>query len=489
MTRCVVVAGLILSLGAVAPAVAADRQSSSPDCATASECRAQTEQAIEQGDGERAHDLAWRAVQRGPRNDTGLMFLLARAQGASGRPDDALVMLRRLAEMGVANDTSGPEFRRTRDLPGWPAVADLIANLTSAPAERVIPSRIEDTEVPPKPVAPVALVAPIAPRKPSTPSKPAALAKPVAPVKPVEPKPVEPEPVEPIEPVEPVEPAIAGSFSSAAFVPGGFSCDAVSKRFVIGDRLGRKLRIVAEGAANSVDLTGSASGGFSDVAAIDIDTKRGDLWVASAESSGATASLHKLQLVSGRVLSRYDVPAALLPVKPVDLTVTATGAVLMLDAARPRVLVLSPGATAIELLATLDVTEPVSLAAGSRDAFAYVAHRDGIARINLRTRTVAPLSAPARMALAGIGRIRRHDGKRGDELIGVRTERDGARRVVRLTLDSAGQAVTGLKVVGMPLPSDGPPSMTAICGDTMAFLVGGTVTGAEWTFLRIHLAP
>ena len=39
---------------------------------------------------ERFHDLSWRAVQLGPRNDPALMSMLARAQALSGRPHDAL---------------------------------------------------------------------------------------------------------------------------------------------------------------------------------------------------------------------------------------------------------------------------------------------------------------------------------------------------------------------------------------------------------------
>ena len=62
-------------------------------CSGVAECRAQTEAAIAQGDFERAHDLAWRTVQQGPRNDRSLMFLLARTQALSNRPDDALVMI------------------------------------------------------------------------------------------------------------------------------------------------------------------------------------------------------------------------------------------------------------------------------------------------------------------------------------------------------------------------------------------------------------
>ena len=64
------------------------------------------------------------------------MYLLARAQALSGRPHDALIMLQRLAEMGVASDAAtNDDFVRTRQLPGWP---DLLARIEglSHPASR-----------------------------------------------------------------------------------------------------------------------------------------------------------------------------------------------------------------------------------------------------------------------------------------------------------------------------------------------------------------
>ena len=69
-------------------------------CATTADCSTQAEAAAAAGDYEAFHDLAWRAVQKGKPNDPRLMYLLARAQSLSGRPDDALVMLGRLADAG-----------------------------------------------------------------------------------------------------------------------------------------------------------------------------------------------------------------------------------------------------------------------------------------------------------------------------------------------------------------------------------------------------
>lgn len=477
---------LLLSWVAGLPDPGAAAQSPQ-ECASAGDCRAQTETAIAQGDYEKAHDLAWRTIQRGPRNDPGLMYLLAQAQALSGRPDDALVMLRRLAEMGVAADTSTEEFRRTRDLPGWPAIDQLLArgakgDAVTTPA--VVPVPFKPLK-PAKPLGFARTVKPTSPPKPATGTAPAEPAEPVEPVKPA--KPAEPEPA---GPVAAVVVDSAGHFSSREFAPGGLACDAVSRRFVFGDRPGRKLRVVAEGAGRSVDLTRAASAGFLDIMALDIDAARGELWVASAEAGGGSAVLHKLQLVSGRALARYEVPPRLAPIIPIDVTVTASGTVLVLDSAGSRLLALRPGAAALDVVSDLPDMVSTSLTAGGRDGFAYVAHRDGISRVDLRTQAVSRVGAPARTSLAGIERLRRH----GSELVGIQARSDGSRRLIRLALNAAGLAVTRLRVVGAPMPSGGAPTLAAVCGDTLAYLVGETAAGVdgptiEWTLLRVRLAP
>src|SRR5437899_12910429 len=100
-------------------------------CTEWRDCRQMALAAAARGDYETFHDLAWRAVQTGPPRDPALLFLLARAQALSGRPHDALIMLQRLAEMGVPSDiTANDEFVQTRQLPGWPDVSALIERLT-----------------------------------------------------------------------------------------------------------------------------------------------------------------------------------------------------------------------------------------------------------------------------------------------------------------------------------------------------------------------
>src|SRR5437868_713368 len=90
------------------------------ECRAWQDCREQALAAATTQDYESFHDLAWRTVQLGPKNDPALMYLLARAQSLSGRPADALVMLQRLAQMGTKTDAAtDDDFRRVRALPGW----------------------------------------------------------------------------------------------------------------------------------------------------------------------------------------------------------------------------------------------------------------------------------------------------------------------------------------------------------------------------------
>ena len=136
-------------------------------CTEWHDCRRLALAAADRGDYEAFHDLAWRAIQTGPPKDPALMFLLARAQALSGRPHDALIMLQRLADMGVASDVAASdEFVRTRQLPGWPEVSASIDRLTHPDS----PSPVSSPAVAPRPTATAPSPAP--PTVPSSGSPP-----------------------------------------------------------------------------------------------------------------------------------------------------------------------------------------------------------------------------------------------------------------------------------------------------------------------------
>ena len=110
-------------------------QAPAAPCVDVADCRARAQAAATAGDFEAFHDLAWRAIQRGKPNDPELMTLLARAQSLSGRLGDALVMLGRLTDLGVATDAlTSDDFKTVRLIAGWPALEARLAG-KPAPAE------------------------------------------------------------------------------------------------------------------------------------------------------------------------------------------------------------------------------------------------------------------------------------------------------------------------------------------------------------------
>src|SRR5262249_48249668 len=102
------------------PGRASDRAEQAPDCRDWQTCRQLALEAADRKEYDVFHDLAWKTVQLGPKNDPALMTMLARAQSLSGRPLDSLVMLQRLLAMGVVTDAAtNDDFERVRALPGW----------------------------------------------------------------------------------------------------------------------------------------------------------------------------------------------------------------------------------------------------------------------------------------------------------------------------------------------------------------------------------
>jgi hypothetical protein len=329
------------------------------------------------------------------------------------------------------------EFARTRELPGWPDVAARIARVARPGAPATAPAAV--------PAGPT-----------TTPARAAA-----------------PTPT----------PAEAVRFSTGGFALGGLAYDAVSERFLFGDRRGRKLIVVAKGSDHANDFVRADSAGFHDVAAIEIDAKRGDLWVASTDAGGAGV-LHKLQLVSGRPLKSFPVAGEFEPVTLVDLAVTSGGAVLLLDATGGQLLALRPGATSLDRVVKLDVEAPASVAA-SDEGMVYVAHRDGLSRIDLRAHTATRVTAAKTIGLAHLERIR----WTRRALIAVRTEDDGTRHLVRLDLNGSGRAVTKATILGDAVPTTGRTFMT-VAGDDLVYLTdgGGSANGsAEFVAYRVHL--
>jgi hypothetical protein len=245
----------------------------------------------------------------------------------------------------------------------------------------------------------------------------------------------------------------------------GIAYDRVSQRFLFGDRLGRKLRVVGDRSDHSVDLARAESGGFHDIAALAIDARRGDLWVASAGGGDADGLLHKLQLISGRALKSFPVAADGGPVKLADVAVAPDGTVLVLDSGPPRLLALRPGHDAVELIARLKAPGASSVAASNDEDVAYVAHENQIARVTLRTGAAASLAMRDKTLLGRLECIRYHR----RSILAVERN-DEFRRIVKLELNERGTAVAKATPLAEKLPAAGRMS-AAVAGDELVYVI------------------
>lgn len=430
-------------------------QSAPMDCTQPVECRDRALDARDRGDYERFHDLAWRAVQTGRANDPALMYLLARAQSLSGRRRDAFIMLRRLADMGVPTDAATDEdFRRTRELPGWAAIESTFATLRAGGAPSA--ATLAPAPAPESPRAATATppAAPPAVPPARAPEAAAAAAPPAAPA-----------PV--VLALEPRESESVARFATDRFDPAGLAYDEVSRRFLFGDMRGRRLFVLGEGSTRTSDLVRADSAGFFDVTALEIDPKRGDLWVTTSEADGSASGIHRLQLISGRAIAKFDAPSDS-GSRFTDLAIAPTGTVLVLDSAGRRVLRLRQGAKTIEPAMSFPADGPVSLAVTDGDRYAYLAHASGIVRLDLQARTSAAVTAPSGLLLTGIERLRWHR----NSLVGVQTMTDGSRALVLFQLNRAGTAISEATLLddAIATPSSGPLSLT-VSGDDLYYAV------------------
>jgi hypothetical protein len=392
-------------------ALAQDR----PLCHDWTECRQFALKAYTEGDYEAFYDFARRSLAAGPPRDAKLMLLLARAESLTGRVDDARRTLERLARMGVKVDIAGN---------------DDFGNLRAAgPAGSTSAAGAASVD---KPVTPVA----------SSSAAAAAL------------------------PDKAVE--IALRIPATRISPTGLAYDHVSGRFLMADSSSDKLVSVDELSRHMVDLVKADSAGFRDITAFEIDTRRGDLWVVSAGKPGGTdhesvTALHKLQLISGRPLAKFQPGDGFGDTRFEDVAVATSGDVFVLDAAGGRVFRLAPRTTTLRMACRLRLDHPVSLALAGDRAIAYVAHAAGLARVDLATGRSTRVAASKSLRLDGLERIRFDSG----HIVGTQRGEDGIRHVVSIRI-AGGAAPRALAVERLD-------SVDAVAGGTLTALSGDDV--------------
>jgi hypothetical protein len=411
-----------------------------PLCTTAEQCRILTREALAAREYERAHDLAWLAYQKTPRQDAATMALLARAQSLSGRADDAFVMLRRLADAGVVVEDveHSDDFRNVRSHRQWPQLLGVYAAINSnRPPAAAVPA--------PSLFPPPAAGAPTPPATPT--SSPPAAAPRVRSVAPP-PSPNVNAPAASADASVVTKAATAVEMKRAGDdlalpdserVPTAIAYDAVSARFVLANGVSDALTVLSQTSSNATAFTSRGWSQRERTTAVAIDPSAGDLWVAVHGSSGS--ALHRMQLISGRRLDVIEL-AADEDAEFVSLAVSRD-AVYALDATTRRIYRRArTQSKVLERWASLpkDLT-PTSLAYSANALF--VAHTGGLLRIDLATRRARPVAANNTAPVPALYSLAWNEGT----LLGI--GRSGEQwTLTRVRLNAAGTAVAAVETLG-----------------------------------------
>jgi hypothetical protein len=252
------------------------------------------------------------------------------------------------------------------------------------------------------------------------------------------------------------------SFSAPSLDAVGLAYDAVSGRFIVGDRQDRRLLVVGERSGRMASLAG-VDAGFDEVTAFEIDAAEGDLWVVSTSSHSRSSTLHKLQLISGRVLASIPLPADVGPGLFTDVAVTPQN-ILVLDGEGRRVYRVAKKGRTLEMVARLAAPACTSLAPAA-DGVAYAAYDRGLIRIDLTTRATTVVEGPAQTSLEGLRWLRSYRGS----LVAIQGEPGGSFRLLRLRLDDSGRRVRTVDVLDGNVALSGPTSAT-ISGGAVHYL-------------------
>jgi sugar lactone lactonase YvrE len=252
--------------------------------------------------------------------------------------------------------------------------------------------------------------------------------------------------------------------------------DRGSRRFLVGSMYKRKIVVVDEVTGRAADYATSREAGFLGIRGLEADNQRGALYVLSAggpEMQGYGAAedgqsfLHRLQLSSGRQVTRTPPPPLPAGHRLDALVQAADGTLYMTDARAGVLYRWRPGVKAIEPFVTLgDDLRPSGLTWSGDGRALYVAHLEGISRVTLATREVVPVGHAPSVTLVGIDGLATHQG----DLIAVQNGLPGLSRVLRLRLAQDGVNVRAVDVLDANLPDHDMPIAGVVVGDGFYYI-------------------
>jgi len=260
------------------------------------------------------------------------------------------------------------------------------------------------------------------------------------------------------------------------FVPEGIAYDARSKRHFIGSVAQR--RILQRTRDGKLTDFSNAGDGLKSVLGIRVDAPRGRLYAVSTNSfvrppdEAVDNALFVYDLKTRQVLARVRAPEAVnlndVAVGPngeVAVSDSGAGTVYLLDGAMGELVFLVPPRT---------ISSSNGLTFSPDGKRIYVAAATGIVAIDAASGEFERMAQPDDIATGAIDGLYFYDG----DLIGVQNVVCPG-RVVRLDLEEAGKAITGLTVLQAYHPSLDEPTTGAIVGNSLHVIANSSVARVQ----------
>ena len=209
-----------------------------------------------------------------------------------------------------------------------------------------------------------------------------------------------------------------------------------------------------------------------------VDESRGALWASmgALEQMDGFAATHKgaggiaeLDLATGAVRRVVLAPADGAPHLLGDFVQLADGTILATDTTSPVIWMLAPGGSALVPLVTggFKSLQGITLAADGRGLF-VTDYRVGVLHVDIATKAVRPVTAPAGADLRGLDTLlRTPDGA----LVAI-FNATPRQRILRLTLDDAATAITAVDVLTAD-PAMPDATLGTLVGGDLVFIADG----------------
>ena len=272
---------------------------------------------------------------------------------------------------------------------------------------------------------------------------------------------------------------VAAVLAQDDFFPEGMSHDSARGVWYVGSVRHRKVTRITHG-GSADDIVREGQDGLWAVLGVRADPGAGTLWVTTAAipqmagylpADSGRSGIYAFHLATGRLKSRYLLPASSQGHLLGDLVVAPNGDVYATDSQDPVIWRIVKGSDQVQEFLRHPLFRSLQGPALNRSGSTlYVAdYSHGVLAVDLNTREVTALPIPPGTTALGIDGLVWYDGG----LIGVQSGASPA-RIVRLTLDPAGRRITAIDLLDRhPIAAE--PTIGTVWGKSFFY-----VANSQW---------